>query len=308
MVLRTSDIIHVYLRFCPVLDSVSRTEIGVSQMNRKLDQSKERAILDWLLCPIDYAAKQKDYINRKQPGTSQEFLNSEDFLRWLCSDMQTLFCPGIPGTGKTMVTSIVIDYLCSRFHNEPGIRIAYLYFEYARRDEQNLDTLFESLLKQLAQQQFEQTNSLPEGLKRLYDDYKLRQSRPTSHEFRNILLDTISSAGRTFIVVDALDECRDDNGCRSNFLSCIFELQSKTRLNLFATSRPDVVETQFRRYISREIRATKEDIYLYVDEQVSQWELSRKDTISDGLRDQIKKQVTAAAEEMYVFVPQMLLV
>ncbi|CAI7602463.1 unnamed protein product [Penicillium palitans] len=262
--------------------------------------SDDRAIVDWLMSPIDYAARQNNYNKRRQPGTGQEFLTSEEFQVWLQSEKQTLYCPGIPGAGKTMITSIVIDHISSRFQTELDTCIAYLYFEYARRDEQNLENLLESLLKQLAQQLFEHTESLPKGLKELYANHTPRKSRPTIYELLKILENVVSSDRRTFIVVDALDECQNDNGCRSKFVAHIFELQDKGRLNFFATSRPHVVETPFKICISREIRATKDDIYTYVDEQVSQWELSRKDTISDHLRADIKRQVDAAAEGMFL--------
>lgn len=254
------------------------------------------------MSPIDYAAKQNDYNNRRQPGTGKEFLTSKEFQLWLQSENQTLYCPGIPGAGKTMITSIVIDHIFPRFQNELDTCIAYLYFEYTRRDEQNLENLFESLLKQLAQQQLEHTGSLPKGLKELYVKHKPTKSRPTIHELLETLKNAISLDRRTFIVVDALDECQNDNGCRSRFVAHIFELQDKGRLNFFATSRPHVDEAPFKICISREIRATKDDIYTYVDEQVSQWELSRKDTISDHLRADIKRQVASAAEGMYVLV------
>lgn len=188
------------------------------------------------MSPIDYAARQNNYNKRRQPGTGQEFLTSEEFQVWLQSEKQTLYCPGIPGAGKTMITSIVIDHISSRFQTELDTCIAYLYFEYARRDEQNLENLLESLLKQLAQQLFEHTESLPKGLKELYANHTPRKSRPTIYELLKILENVVSSDRRTFIVVDALDECQNDNGCRSKFVAHIFELQDKGRLNFFATS------------------------------------------------------------------------
>jgi len=63
-----------------------------------------------------------------------------------------LFCPGIPGAGKTILTAITIDDLTTRFRGEVDIRIAYLYYNLRRQDEQKADELLASLLKQLSQE------------------------------------------------------------------------------------------------------------------------------------------------------------
>jgi hypothetical protein len=64
-----------------------------------------------------------------------------------------LFCPGIPGAGKTILTSIVVDNLCNRFHNDATVGIAYVYCNFRRKDEQKIDALLASLLKQPAKSQ-----------------------------------------------------------------------------------------------------------------------------------------------------------
>jgi hypothetical protein len=101
---------------------------------------------------IDYAPQQSDYIGRRQPGAGQ----------WLLpTSKQTLFCRGIPGAGKTILTAIVIDDLTTRFQNDPSIGIAYLYCNFQRRDEQKADDFLASLLKQLSQRQ----SSLPDSVR-----------------------------------------------------------------------------------------------------------------------------------------------
>jgi hypothetical protein len=39
---------------------------------------------------------------RKHGGVGQWLLSSNEFQGWLNQNKQTLFCPGIPGAGKTM--------------------------------------------------------------------------------------------------------------------------------------------------------------------------------------------------------------
>jgi hypothetical protein len=47
---------------------------------------------------------------------------------WVETDKRTLFCPGIPGAGKTILTLIVVEELFTRFENDGSIGIAYLYY------------------------------------------------------------------------------------------------------------------------------------------------------------------------------------
>lgn len=76
--------------------------------------------------------------------------DSEAVLEWLDTKGQTLFCPGIPGAGKTILTSIVIEHLHQKFENT-DVAICYIYCDFRRQNDQGLADLLASLLKQLAE-------------------------------------------------------------------------------------------------------------------------------------------------------------
>ena len=156
------------------------------------------------------------------------------------TDKQTLFCPGIPGAGKTILTSIVLEELSTRFHDNTSIGIAYLYCNFRRQDEQKADALLASLLKQLARYQ----QSLPSSMKDLYDRHKSKQTRPSLEEISSTLQSVATQYPRLFIIVDALDECQASSGCRQRFISEIFNLQTKVGANVFVTSRfiPEITD------------------------------------------------------------------
>ena len=86
------------------------TRDSVVKLVRHQDDQERQAIIDWL-SPVDYTSQQSDFIGRRQAGTGQWLFGSEEFQAWLNKNKLTLFCPGIPGAGKTMITSIVVNHL-----------------------------------------------------------------------------------------------------------------------------------------------------------------------------------------------------
>ena len=226
-----------------------------------MDKAEDKEILNWLT-PVDYGPQQSDYISRQQPGTGQWLLDSAEFQTWLDTSNQTLFCPGIPGAGKTILTAITIDNLTTRFQNDLGIGIAYLYCNFRRQEEQNADNLLASLLKQLSQER----TALPDTLKDLYNRHNAKRTRPSFEEVSRGVHVVGAMYSRLFIIVDALAECQVSDGSRTKFLSVIFTLQAKSGANLFATSRfISEISEKFKGCLSKEILASDEDVRRYLD-------------------------------------------
>jgi hypothetical protein len=120
--------------------------VTVKTLGKRGDDQEYRAIIDWLT-PVNYVLQQSDFIARRQDGTGEWLLVSNEFQQWLSQRNQTLFCPGIPGAGKTIISSIVIDHLHKAFGNDPAIGIAYLYCNFRQQHEQKSSDLIMSLLK-----------------------------------------------------------------------------------------------------------------------------------------------------------------
>ena len=268
------------------------TKAGVDRLNQRQDNrechEEHQATVDWLTS-IDYAAQQNDFISRRQDGTGQWLLDSDEFLGWLDQKQPTLFCPGIPGAGKTMITSIVVDTLCTRFE-DGSVGIAYLYCNFRQQQDQKPAGLLASLLGQLVQGQ----PSVPNRVKSLYERHKANRTRPLFDELSKVLQSTMASYSRTFIIIDALDECGTSGGGRGKFLSEIFKLQAKTGASLFATSRfiPDITE-EFKGSPWLEIRASGEDVRKYMDGHMSELRpfVSRRPDLQEEIKTAIIKAV-----------------
>jgi hypothetical protein len=266
---------------------------NVTKLVRHQDGQERRAILDWLT-PIDYAHQQNDLINRRQKGTGQWLLDSVEYKAWLKTERQTLFCPGIPGAGKTILTSIVVRDLQERFRGDDTIGIAYIYCNFRRQDEQEVDRLFASLLKQLSQER----PPIADIIKTLYGYHKDKRTRPSLHEILGVLQSVAATYSRVFIIVDALDECQISNGCRERFLSGLFNIQAKYGTNLLATSRRiSSIEKGFEGTTMLEIRASEVDVRKYLESHM--FRLPAFVARSLELQE-IKARIINAVDGMYV--------
>ncbi|KAL7755650.1 hypothetical protein ACKLNR_014177 [Fusarium oxysporum f. sp. zingiberi] len=231
------------------------------------DEHDRQKILDWLTT-VDYGPQQSDFIRRRQAGTGQWFLITPEFQVWLHTDQQTLFCPGIPGAGKTILTSVVVEELSTRFGNNESVGVAYLYCNFWRQNEQKAQDLLANLLKQLT------------------------QTQPTLPSVAVTYL-------RVFIIIDALDECRVSDDDRRTFVAEVFSLQANCGANIFATSRfiPEVMD-YFKGSTSLEIRASDEDVRGYLNGHMSQ--LPACVGRSLDLQEEIKAKIVKAVDGMFL--------
>lgn len=250
----------------------------------------KKIILGWL-SPIDFGLQQNNYITQREPGTAEWFLNTTKFQSWLKTGNQTLFCPGIPGAGKTIQTSVVVNDLCNRFHDDTTVGIAHIYCDFQRQEDQKIEQLLACLLRQLAACQ----NSLHDNLAALYHRHQVRWTRPSRSELVAALQATITTYSRTFVIVDALDECQDSDRSRTNLLTELFLLQNACGINLLATSRsiPEITQW-FKGFPSLGICPSQIDVWHYLDKHMSP--LPNFVKSNADLQTEIKTGIEAAIE------------
>jgi hypothetical protein len=99
-------------------------------------------------------------------------------------------------------------------------------------------------------------------------------------------------------MVDALDECSEDNDTRHKLLA---ELAKLPEARIFITSRPHIkdVPEYFETYLTLEIRASDDDIRKYVLERIStQSRINRFVQRDDTLKDEISNAIVRTANGM----------
>jgi ankyrin repeat protein len=276
---------------------------GVEKLQTHHEEQDRRAIWEWL-APIDYSVQQREFSSRREEETGLWLLGSDEFKAWLAGSNQTLFCPGIPGAGKTVMTSLVVDHLHAKFRGDTGIGVAYIYCDYRQQEEQKPIRVIANLLKQLSQQKA----FLPEDVRVLYQRYQETQDRPSPVELTRALHSVVSCYEHVFIIIDALDEYPVSDGHRRKLLSDIFDLQKDHAANVFATSRyiPDIVREFEGRSTSVEIRASEKDVQRYVDGHM--FLLPTFVLRSPDIQEKVRTGISRAADGMYVAVLQVVLI
>ncbi|KAF4472106.1 ankyrin repeat [Fusarium albosuccineum] len=245
---------------------ISETREEVGTLKFRSDREADRRILDWLT-QVDYTSQQNGFMQQHQRGTGQWFLQSETFQTWLKARKATLFCPGMPGVGKTTMTAITIDHLRSKFGDDPSTSIAFIYFNFQRRNEQGTEDLLASLLKQLSQG----LSCVPDALKSLYAKYEHANDRPSIQEMSQTLQAVVRLFSTTFIIIDALDECKTAGRFEDTFLSEICTLRDQTAANILVTSRPsESLKNELGGCFVQEIYAHNEDVISYIDHRMGE--------------------------------------
>lgn len=256
-------------------------------------------VKEFSICSNRYTAQQIDILRQRQEGTGNWMFECDEFQRWKRNPLQTLFCPGIPGAGKTVVSAIVVDYLLTEFACDLNICLAYVYCSYQSRQELCPQIILSSLLRQLIRTRL----SISRNAQSLYQHHRLQSTHLSYAELVKLLQTIARLFTRVFIIVDALDE---DHGSGNEdlhpLLSDLFGLQNSTSSNLFATSRTvSEITHRFFHCLWKEIKAQSGDVLSYIQGQIP--ELLRPQGIRDAdVQNQCVNGIVNDANGMCVFL------
>ena len=233
----------------------------------------DQAIIHWY-SRFDFEQKQQDTLSKRHPGTGQWLLDLKSFKNWRDAQKPqsaTVWCPGAPGAGKSVMASAVIKNL-----QEPSkgkdIAVVYIYCDYKDRKRQTTSKLLSDLIKQLIVQR----DSMPAQARDLY--HRSKDSGASLEDYKTVLYPLVKSFKRSYIILDALDENTlsidkndADEGADLELVHALLPLQSPDEWStrFFITSRESpVIEESLPSRIHITIRANDEDVRSYVDARI----------------------------------------
>ena len=208
-----------------------------------------------------------------------------------------LWLHGIPGSGKTVLASFIVENLKQFCKNSAlhDTALAYYYF-YFRREKDEASHLLRWVIAQLCRQ----SKCIPNQVRELYD----AGVEPTTASLIAALSITVRCFNRVYLVLDALDESSN----RPNLLDVILQVAGDAnfkKIRLLAFSRKETDIERALEHISTGISLQNprvdEDIRLYIQNQLcedrkfSHWPKS--------LRAEIETALVKGAKGMYVLQP-----
>ena len=191
---------------------------------------KQKKIRRWLSAP-DPSSNYKKALRSRQEGTGEWFLKTNAYRDWLSKPGYLLWLHGIPGCGKTVLSSTIIQRTDEHCRSRSGLLILYFYFDFNDVEKQQHEKMIRSLIVQL----FAQYVNVPPVLESLYSSCTNGERQPAYDSLLSTLYIMLRDFSDTYLVLDALDE----GSKRKELLLCIEELAGWRDLNLhiLTTSR-----------------------------------------------------------------------
>ncbi|KAJ6072623.1 hypothetical protein N7467_010708 [Penicillium canescens] len=267
----------------------------VKSITRFNSAQQNQHVLDWIT-PIDFSKKQNDLLSQTQEGTGAWFLQSDEFRSWLNSPNCTLLCPGIPGAGKSLMSSIVVDSL-KREMQDPDVQVGCIFCDYQPAHRQTNIDLQLSLLKQLAVKD----SQVLSNIEQLYSTHVEKKTLPTLQEVQTQLAKTARSYRMVYVVVDALDEFLAKTPEElQDFLTGILSLQMVAPVNILVTSRfNSAIMARFKGCQRKEIRAHEDDVLRYVNRRLPHL-LFGQISNYPAIEDAVRREVVKSADGMFL--------
>ena len=147
-----------------------------------------------------------------------------------------------------------------------------------------------SLLFQIALR----TSSCLQALEQLYKTCENGHQQPAEDKIRSLLQDAVARTGRTYIILDALDECTDREPLLAFFDKLVKANQQGVHV-LVTSRREKDIEDQFNAIANHNVNienaVVDKDIYVYVRDRLAtgpklrKWPLAVQDEISTVLME-----------------------
>ncbi|KAJ7080036.1 hypothetical protein C8R44DRAFT_895528 [Mycena epipterygia] len=277
---------------------ISESVRDVARKQEWYHESAERdRIIEWY-SPLNFFLRQADIFNSREPGTGQWLLEHDLFKKWKSPtnklrwwEWRSLWCRGMPGAGKTVFVSIIVDDLRTQLDTY-NIGVAVIYLNHKELDAYSPSNLLTSLWRQLVL-----GKPIGPNVRELYQKHREPRTRPSLAEARTVLDSIIETYSKVFILVDGLDEYPEAQ-C-DTLLGHLCYLGYGVKLLI--ASRPHITFNYRIYFETLEIRAREVDIRKYLEGQILKSpRLSKHIQNSPDLREAMEARIVQRSDGMFL--------
>ncbi|CAN9361213.1 unnamed protein product [Alternaria alternata] len=259
-------------------------------------------ICSWLSAPDPSTNYHKAH-KQRQAETGLWLLESAKFSDWKKRAASRLWLHGIPGCGKTILSSTIIGHLVQHCDKDTSMMMAYFYFDFKDTQKQDPELMLRSLLCQLLQRSV----VIPKGVDALFSSCENGQRKLSSHALLQVTREAAQEFTHVYVVLDALDECTQ----RSELMDMLETVGGwqLSNLHLLMTSRKERdIESSLEGYVKEDDtvclqrHVVDQDIQRYVqhrllvDKGLAKW---NKDA---AIRQEIETAMMRGAHGMFRWV------
>ncbi|KAK8008090.1 hypothetical protein PG991_010641 [Apiospora marii] len=275
---------------------IKGVKMGVQRVEKSLSEKDRRDVLSWLQ-RTNPSNNHNCAVDLREGGTAEWILERDLFKQWVdhAGPHRGLWIHGIPGAGKTVLASCIIDHLTNACKTASGSRlVVYYYCSHLRHQDEG-----EDLLRWLICQLCRHTNSISETLFEAFQS----DCEPSLDDLLNLLPSCLEGIDTLYIVVDALDESQPRDNLLRVLRALVADDERMSKVSLVATSRQYVdIETAFAgtwTVLEMEWTDVEQDIWNFVSSSLSEPIFRRW---PQDLRYQMQDALTSRARGMFRWV------
>jgi hypothetical protein len=266
-------------------------------------QQKLSGLRQWLSAPNPATQPQRVLRNRSQ-GTCHWILDSRKYAKWKKTPASILWLYGMPGCGKTIISTAVLeDLLQSCSHCSTGVS-AHFYFDLNDAQTQCPDMMLRSLICQLSQN----CARMPASLDTLFALRDSRQGLPSLQTLLEAFKQMMLEFPQVFVLIEALDECRQLQELM-DVLETVAGWQLDNMHLLMISRKERDIESSLESYVKEEDTiclkrdVVDRDIQTFVQQRLSDDKSLAKWNKDPAVRQEIEARVMHSARGMYVWTP-----
>ena len=235
---------------------------------------------------------------KRMPGTGLWLLQDPVFQRWIrclngaCEEYRLLWVHGLPGAGKTTLSSTIIEHI-QTLENVQNPKVAYFYSGFVERSHRTAFSICISAISQL----LAQCEDVPHVLSERHRIAKLhgRSRISETDEVFDIFRQTVAALPSVYLVIDALDECTEIPSISSWLQSAVSSLPS---LHVMVLSRDTMsIRKSLGRNSNIQMNAvtSKGDIDVYLASAIDSLPCT-----DHRIKDRVLKTLAVKAEGMFL--------
>ena len=185
-------------------DTRAMVQANRMQLDRQREEDEYQKAMA-MIPSVDAKAAQTKLQDIRYKDTCNWIFSESAYTDWETNETSSsLCCYGIPGAGKSILMSTVVDHL-QRNASDLGAKVVYYYCEYSNHSTIQAEYLFGTLLKQ-----FCDGGHLPKPMESQVMQLAKQATGPLgAGTLMDLLRSAINLHPRIFLMIDGLDECED---------------------------------------------------------------------------------------------------